>query len=341
MESTKTDKLLSVVIPAYNVSEYIDKLLNSLLACKRKDQLEILIINDGSKDNTLIKAISYQEQHPNIIKVTDKENGGHGSTINTGKSIASGKYFKVVDGDDWVNTKELDLLIDKLKNTDDDMLVCNYTLMSDDGTIIEQKEEKPEKIKYNVTYSIEEIIEKNVYPFTFHSLFFKTEIFQKSRKIDENCFYVDLEYALYPLEFVKSIRFFCENIYLYRIGRNGQSVSPENYCRNKNNLVTVLLSLSNFVTSYNISLAKREYVIRRIEGLYTTILDIYFFINNKKRANDFLIDIENNVKKMYPEVYKAVGANNELKFLRFFSYHGYNLLYWRRKYITKRFLREY
>lgn len=333
------EKVLTVVIPAYNISSYINKIMSSLLACDRKEKLEILIVNDGSKDDTKEKAIEYKNQYPEIIQVIDKKNGGHGSTINAGIEIASGKFFKVIDGDDWVDTKELNSLLLKLDLIEDDMVVCGFTFVDEEENIIKEEKTVPPGFEYEISYRSEVVYEKQKFPFPFHSLFYKTEIYKKSPKLDENCFYVDLEYALFPIEFVNTICFCQENVYMYRIGSSGQSVSPDNYLKNCNDLVTVLFSLSRVAVSYNICLAKRNYVIRRIAGVYATILDIYFYIDNKREANKFLIDIEYKLEKMYPEVFSFLSENNEIKILRLLNYNGYKILQLRRKWVTKRELK--
>ena len=98
-------KILSITIPSYNVEKYIDKCVQSMLVDSILDDIEILIVNDGSKDSTPEIAKGYVEKYPQTVRLIDKENGGHGSTINAGIREATGKYFKVVDGDDWLNTE--------------------------------------------------------------------------------------------------------------------------------------------------------------------------------------------------------------------------------------------
>ena len=91
-------KILSIVVPTYNVEKYLERCIDSLVYDEKVlNDLEILIVNDGSKDNSLQIAKKYEKQYPNTIKVIDKENGGHGSTINAGLKVATGKYFRVID----------------------------------------------------------------------------------------------------------------------------------------------------------------------------------------------------------------------------------------------------
>lgn len=94
-------KLLSIAIPCYNSAAYMRKCIDSLLP--GGEDVEIIIVNDGSSDNTMDIAEEYRERFPAIIKVVNKENGGHGSAVNVGIEQARGLYFKVVDSDDWVS----------------------------------------------------------------------------------------------------------------------------------------------------------------------------------------------------------------------------------------------
>ena len=102
------DKILTITVPAYNVEMYLDSILPTFLDDQILDVIEIFIVNDGSEDKTKEIGQRYVDQYPGIVYLIDKENGGHGSAINKGIELATGKYFKVVDGDDWVDTKELD-----------------------------------------------------------------------------------------------------------------------------------------------------------------------------------------------------------------------------------------
>ena len=100
------EKILTVTIPSYNVEAYLEDCLESFVNSEVMDDIEVLIVNDGSSDNTVKIAQRYVDKYENTFRLINKENGGHGSTINTGVREAKGKYFKVVDGDDWVDTRD-------------------------------------------------------------------------------------------------------------------------------------------------------------------------------------------------------------------------------------------
>ena len=332
------NKLLSIAIPAYNISSYIDKIVDSLISIKMKDMIEIIIVNDGSKDNTLELAYDYKEKYPDCIIVIDKENGGHGSTINSAIDVATGKYFKVIDGDDWVDSEQLDLLMNSLVTVDDDMLICNYVLYYDDNGEQKKESDIPIGMEVNKTYSINEFCRKSTNPCTFHSSYFKTDIYKKSRKIDENCFYVDVEYVLFPLKNVKTVRMMDYYVYIYRIGREGQSVSLDSYMKNKNNLITVVRSLLLFIKEKGMSDEIINYVVLRIKYLFRTILSIYFLIGKKREANLYLKSLIIDIKRNYPMVYKKI-KNKKLIFVKLFNFNGYYFKYYLLKYTNKLGLR--
>ena len=113
--SVKNKKILTIVIPAYNVAHYLEKTLDSLVGCKHVALLDIIIINDGSTDCTEEIAKSYTASHSGSVRYISKENGGHGSGINVGIKEAKGLYFKILDSDDILSRYGLHHLLDVIK----------------------------------------------------------------------------------------------------------------------------------------------------------------------------------------------------------------------------------
>ena len=128
------EKILTISVAAYQVEKYIEKNLKSLINSNVIDFLEIFVIDDGGKDSTIDIAEKYQKIYPDSIKIVRKENGGYGSTVNYSIFHATGKYFKLLDGDDWFNTKGLIHLVDYLKNCRSDIVItpvhrCSRTVL--------------------------------------------------------------------------------------------------------------------------------------------------------------------------------------------------------------------
>ncbi|MCU5752847.1 glycosyltransferase family 2 protein [Lactococcus lactis] len=145
--------------------------------------IEILIVSDGSKDNTVSVAQKWADKYPDSIRVIDKENGGHGSTINRGILEATGKYFKVVDGDDWVVTENFVKLVEFLKKSDVDLI--NNPYFEHDEVTAEKKLMMELKIPANHIMDHEEIIGEIKIP-PMHTITYRTSILKDNDiKIDE------------------------------------------------------------------------------------------------------------------------------------------------------------
>ena len=131
-------KHLTITVPCFNSEDYLERCLDSLVI--GGENVEIIIVNDGSTDRTGDIAEQYARQYPGIVTVVHKENGGHGSGVNRGLALATGMYFKVVDSDDWLEEDAYRALLKKIAGWCDagfgpDLLVCDYTYNHlDEGT---------------------------------------------------------------------------------------------------------------------------------------------------------------------------------------------------------------
>ena len=132
------DKILSVSVAAYNVEKFIKQNLDSFTNSEVKEKIEVLVTDDGSKDNTPQIVKEYEQKYPGVVRLIQQPNAGPGSTINSGLKNATGKYFRMVDGDDWVKTENLKLYIDYLENSEADMVVTNYYTYNDSNGDIEK-----------------------------------------------------------------------------------------------------------------------------------------------------------------------------------------------------------
>ena len=128
------NKLLTIVVPVYKVEPYINKCLDSCVLADEKlmSQLEVIIVNDGTPDNSAEMSREYVKRYPQTFRQIDKENGGHGSTINTSLKAANGKYYKLVDSDDWVEKDGMIKLVHALGKTDADLVLNPFYEVEND-----------------------------------------------------------------------------------------------------------------------------------------------------------------------------------------------------------------
>lgn len=299
------EKILSIIVPAYNVADYIEQCLYSFYAEEIVDQLEVLIIDDGSTDETEQIAQKYCKRYPKIYFLYKKKNGGHGSAINYGIRYAKGKYFKVVDGDDWLNTKELVRLINVLNRVDTDIIATDFLCISDrNKRILCKKNCTKQNGQYGSVCYIEDGTVNDVVK--MHALTIKTEILQKNLlKIDENCFYVDSEYMMYPIPFVSTIYFHRGYLYRYRLDRSGQSMDISSMQKRRREHLFVIKQLLNYYKKYREKVTEnhKKYMEQCIMQMMENQFQIYISLGWKKGIRTELKSWDQKLKKEFPEIY--------------------------------------
>ncbi len=222
-------KLLTFTVPCFNSEGYLPKCVESLLA--GGDDVEIILVDDGSTDGTAVMADEYEKKYPSMVKAVHKENGGHGSAVNTGLEHATGLFFKVVDSDDWVKESAYRQILETLRELAGgeqalDMLISNF--------VYEKEGEKKNKVmRYRHALPENRIFTWNeVHHFhkgqyiLMHSVIFRTKLLRDcGLTLPEHTFYVDNLFVFEPLPFVRNMYYMDVNFYRYYIGREGQSVN--------------------------------------------------------------------------------------------------------------------
>lgn len=231
------------------MEEYLDKCISSLLI-RQIDNLDILVINDGSKDRTSEIGHKYEALYPNSIRCIDKENGNYGSCINRGLSLAVGKYVKILDADDSFYSSELSNLVVALKEIETDLVICNYDIVDVNGNITREIRVRKSTCfeGCNEFKDIEKILE---FPyFQMHAICYKSRIFKHiNYKQTEGISYTDQEWMYFPMSKVYSVTFLPFIVYKYLIGREGQTVDIGINLKNLNHTLSVL---NNLINNYNV-----------------------------------------------------------------------------------------
>ena len=242
-------KLISFAVPSYNSQEYMRKCIDSLLS--GGDDVEIIIVNDGSKDDTLKIANEYLEKYPEIVKVIDKENGSHGSGVNAGLKLASGLYYKVVDSDDWLNVDALKQLLDTIKKHRDenvlpDLYITNFIY----DKVYENSQHVSSygnKLPEGVICGWDRLKKfKYSHMMLMHALLYKREkLLESGTVLPEHTFYVDNIYAYKPLPYMQTICYLNYDLYHYFIGRSDQSVNKANFVKRYEQQIRVMLCMTD------------------------------------------------------------------------------------------------
>lgn len=323
------EKTLSIVIPAYNVEKFLNNTLDSFVEDSVLADIEVLIVDDGSKDKTAEIGNVYAQKYPNTFRVISKENGGHGSTINVGIREAVGKYFKVVDGDDWVDTKGFVQLVNNLKSCDSDFVFTNYYEYYED--VKETKQIRFDFMEANKEASFAEVCNKKLLP--MHALVIKTSILKENGiQLDEKCFYVDVEYVLFPVPYVHTITFFDCFVYMYRLALDTQSVSIAGFQKHVNDHLRVCYHLLEFAKAYKASEnavpAYVQYIEKRAAELICTQSTIYssFPWSDQKIISDFKA-FDAKAKALNADVYALSNQlSKKLFLLRKTNFKFYKLI---------------
>ena len=301
--------LLTVGIPAYNVELFIEETALSVAKSKYADQLEILIINDGSSDNTYQVASKLAEQYP-CIKVIDKPNGGHGSAINTALKYATGKYFRLLDGDDWYDTKEFDQYIKKLGKETADIVFTDLVerfLKSNLNRPVTYYSHLPEYKKLNL-----DNLEFPEWGPMLPTTTIKTAILKKfNLKIDEHCFYVDQEYNIACYLSAKTAAYYPFMIYQYRLEREGQSMEKSSLIRNVKSHEQVCTRLLSVFSKHlkTMSPARKQYLSERV--IIPMCHMQYMIATEWCKSRKHFRSFDATVKK-YPEFYSDPGIAGTL-----------------------------
>ena len=325
------DKLLTISIAAYNVEKYIEQALDSILvnpgiSDDLKSRIEVIVINDGSTDYTAMYAMQYEKQYPGIVKVINKENGGHGSTINTGIQEASGNYFKILDGDDWFDEVALAYVIQHLENAEADMVITDYMRCYENGKRVLECIENRD-IAEKRKYYFDEIIDEISW-IAFHSAIFKTSVLKDNQiKVDENCFYVDTELMIYMIPHIQTLEYLNCSLYCYRLGVDGQSVSREGRKKNISDEKKVADSLLSKYqeTTEILSLPKRKYMIRGIAGHCVWHYRTLLLLKPKKKIKSQIMNFDGKIKNISYEIYNCMEHKSKLVSLMRKSHYKFYL----------------
>ena len=306
------DKVLSVCIPSYNMEKYLMRNIESFMQPECGDSLELIIVNDGSKDGTLALANDLKSKYPNTVVVIDKPNGHYGSCVNAAINVAKGKYLRIVDADDWVDSNSVVEYLNKLKIFDVD---CVFTKRTNYYAASEKYEQIGcAHVNFDTILNLDEYTLENKM-FTMHNLAFRTSMIKQSQyKQTEGVCYTDLEFIYFLLSASKTFVAFDLNLYMYYIGRDDQSIGIRSGIINKSHRIKIIERLMNDRTYCTGNKNAHKYYTRVLCMLFSGVLETLKYEPLSKEHDRVLRDALKTIKINNRLAYEAIVAFKQSRF---------------------------
>lgn len=303
-------KLISFIVPCYNAQEYMRYCLESLLV--GREDVEILIVNDGSSDNTAAIADDYARRYPECVKAIHQENKGHGGAVNTGIAHASGHYIKVVDSDDWVDVRAYVKILEHIRHMVIsqrmvDLLISNF-VYDKDGSTRKKTMSYESAIPVNCEFSWSEVGQFKVGQYLMmHSLMYRTDVLRRSQlQLPEHTFYVDNLFVFNPLPYVQTLYYIPVDFYRYFIGRSDQSVNEKVMIgRIAQQIKVNKLLVESYLKMPDMSKNLRAYLLNHLE--ITTVISSALL--NKAGTADHMEmkqELWAHIEQQDPQLYRAL-----------------------------------
>lgn len=301
------NKILSIIIPTYNMEKYLRKCLDSLIVSEENMQrLEVLVVNDGSKDSSSSIGHEYEAKYQQTFRVIDKENGNYGSCINRGLKEATGKYVKVLDADDYFDPSVLGQYLDFLFEQEVDMVISDFNVVDENGVCLS---EFTFNLPMNKPFSLQDIPDEMNTLLLHHSITYKRDVFERfAYKQTEGISYTDDEWIFKPTMWVDKVVYFPKTLYLYLRGREGQTFDSKVIERTLEQRVKVIKEMLSFYKA-NIGKCRQENVsfvnekmARRSFAIYYLFLIRFHTSENTKKIKEFDLYLKSISPKMHDKI---------------------------------------
>lgn len=303
-------KILSVAVPCYNSQDYMEHCVETLVT--GGEEVEVIIVNDGSKDRTQEIAESLKNKYPSIVKVVSQENGGHGEAVNTGIKNATGEYFKVVDSDDWVDEKALDKILKTLRymireDKKLDMLLSNFVYDKQGARHKKVMSYKSAMNSKHITSWDGDINFKMTQYILMHSVIYRTEMLRECGiELPKHTFYVDNLYVFKPLPSVKRLCYIDVDFYHYFIGRDDQSVNEKVMITRIDQHIRVAKIMLDEYSKTEVTSPKLDKYMIQYLNMMMCIASIMLILSGTEENLIKKKELWAEVKEKYPNIYKKL-----------------------------------
>lgn len=286
------------------MEKYLHRCLDSLLVSDENMQrLEVLVINDGSKDSSSAIAHKYKDKYPQTFRVIDKENGNYGSCINRGLKEAIGRYIKVLDADDFFDNKEFDKFISDINNINADLILSNFAFVDENGDEISRKKIDLPYNRYLNRQDIDQL--ETICTMQMHGVTYSLSLFRDgSYHQSEGISYTDQEWIFTPMFRVNTVYVVNQYLYKYLIGREGQTMDSKVMVRNISHTVLGLYKMiDDYGKMYFSNDSDKYYFKYRLRQRMRYIYLNYLITNYKLLDDSEIFAIDEEIKNKNLEIY--------------------------------------
>ena len=301
------DKILSIIVPTYNMEKYLRKCLDSLIVSdENMELLEVLVVNDGSKDSSSQIAHEYETKYPQAFKVIDKENGNYGSCINRGLKDATGTYIKVLDADDSYVADTLDEFISYLQGKDVDLIINDFVIVDEHDIVTETytfdlPTDKP--------FTLQDIHKDMIKWLWHHGITYRTSILHMiNYHQTEGISYTDDEWIFMPMHKVESVSYFPCILYNYLLGREGQTFDPAIMKASFDKRIVVGMSMVDYFASVekNCSNPAKYFMGEKLWSRLSVIYNFYLTKEYSQEGNKCLEELDLFIKSKSLYIYSLL-----------------------------------
>lgn len=304
------EKQITIIIPTYNMEKYIGKCLDSLLI-PEFNQVEALVVNDGSKDRSSEIAHSYAECYPDSIRVIDKPNGNYGSCINAALPQVKGRYVKILDADDSFDNEGFSKLVRKLKDLDVDVVFTLCKDVDENGNITGVSG-KFKVNRYNHVYDdINSRLSDNT---LMHWMAYNTRVFSRfNYHQPEGISYTDNIWAFIPIIYCKTGIFLDFVVYKYLLGRQGQTMDVQSMLKQLDHFRLVAKAMVDYYVQFKENKEIRDIAKKNTLAVVTCIYNLFTQRFKTKESYSLLAKFDSDLCQQAPEIYDAINDYNIYK----------------------------
>ncbi len=286
------------------MEKYLSKGLKSVLQINNPSVLDVIVVNDGSKDNTLEIAHSFELRYPGILRVINKENGNYGSCINAALKEARGKYVRVLDADDYVDTVAFEAFVDILGTIDADVIINDYQKVYING----KKKDFTYSFPAGQTLAIADIYEESSFStLLLPALTYRLDILIKMGYYQtEGISYTDTEWCYSPMTQMSTLFYFNRPVYMYVMGREGQTMNPIIYRKRMPQLFQCLHSLMDSLDTLTLRPWAKRFTNEQLYK-HSIVMYRFYLVDNPKEPRNLLANFDAMLKEKNKEVYEMCG----------------------------------